>query len=71
MKINTVTTCTDAANAIATAFLDDAYANVASPITVTVSYIDASGRARTARHTAGDPGWNCDAPSAPAFTPPF
>ena len=71
MKTTTVRALTDAANAIATALDDDATTDVTTPLVITLSYLDASGRARTARHTVGVPGWNVDASAAPSFTPPF
>lgn len=54
MKISEVRNATAAANDLARAF--DAYAT--TPITVTVTYLDASGRAVIASHVVGVPGWS-------------
>jgi len=53
MKITDVRTATDAANALATAFSD-----ATTPVTVTVTYLDASGRVVVASHVVGVSGWS-------------
>ena len=54
MKTTEVRDATTAVHALSAAF--DAYAT--TPIAVTVTYLDASGRVVVASHVAGVPGWN-------------
>lgn len=53
MKTTTVRALTDAADAIQRAL--DTYAD--SPVAITLTYLDESGRVVVAQHVAGVPGW--------------
>lgn len=53
MNCNAVRTATDAADTLATAFAD-----ATTPVTVTVTYLDASGRVVVASHVVGVSGWS-------------
>lgn len=56
MKVNEVRHATAHATALA-----DAFPDATTPIVVTASYLDASGRVVVARHTVGVAGWSIDA----------
>jgi hypothetical protein len=57
MKIDTVRTCTLAANDLALALESDANLNITSPVTITATYLDTTGRVINATHVVGIPGW--------------